>query len=165
MNLQEIAPLTGIASFVVATLSFAHTQFQVRATLVKDIATLGERIDAIDKRVEAIEDVINELRETLPKVELFWDIIREQVPKMLLHPDDYKRDVLLMKLSNNTIKHDEAIDLKAILENDLEHYKQNREVMQADPLATLVPFALWALEVKLKQTDPTVVVRLVEDGD
>lgn len=174
MDMEDAKLIISILAVVFTILNFVYARVAVQHQLTERLAHLesfrkdvDERRRDRDKDIEQIWKVLDELREVIPKVDLFWDIIREHVPKMLLHPDEEARDILLIKLSNNTIKHDEAIDLKALLENELEHLKQNKEVMDADPHAALLPFALWALEEKLRRTGkdlpPTVKVKLEDE--
>lgn len=78
------------------------------------------------RRLAIVEQISSSWAETKPKIDLFWEFVRENFPKMLLKHGEPMRDELLMKLANNTIKHLEGIDLKAMLENEYEHLDDKR---------------------------------------
>lgn len=154
-----LAHFISAVSVVIALINFAYTRFNVQSSLNREVGELNKTITALNDtsiRIQVqIDNILlfhNELHELVPKINLFWDIIREHVPKMLIHSGEAYRDTLLMKLSNDTINYQEAIDLQAMLLSDIEHYKRDEVV---DPMASLTPLALWALAEKIRRLHAT----------
>lgn len=68
--------------------------------------------------------VIGALKERLTrletKMEPFWRIIEERLPKLLLSPKNLRKDALLEKMSKRELSKGEAVELKNILEKEFD---------------------------------------------
>lgn len=119
---------------IMAILTFLYAQKKIRNDLDKatdgKIISLETKINGeheyivndFRRRLDDHEAKIDELLQLIPKVGLFWDIVRVEFPKMLMHPTEQQRDLLLAKMSDDTITLDEAVELLAILSVEYEHY-------------------------------------------
>jgi len=101
------------------------------------------------RRFTSIEGVVSRVPGMETKVELFWEFVRSEFPKLLVHHGEPMRDELLMKLQNNTIRHREGIDLKAMLENEYEHLEDKKSTEALYNIMTRL-----VLEATLKEGRP-----------
>lgn len=128
MDVESAKLIISITAVVFALLNFVYARFQVQSGLNNRLSKLESSyehalnsIAQLKTDTEGLVDFTNVLRPQIPKIDLFWDFVRAEFPKMMLHHNDTGRDELLMKLSSNTISRSEALNLKAILENEFEH--------------------------------------------
>lgn len=118
MEAKELAPWISITLAVLVL--FYNIFIQSRAQNDR-FAKVESKVETLVHDYDDLKKFIDELRSAMPKIDLFWQFVREQFPKMLLHPDEPERDVLLIKLTKNTLNSDEEVELEAILENEFEH--------------------------------------------
>lgn len=149
MTLQEIAPIIGIVSLVVAILNFAHTQYQVRIQLAREITALAEQVkqfEAFEHRFAAVE---GEVRENKRLMDILWGAIEDNMTKLLMHHNEMGRDKLLAKLRSRTLSYQEALELKAILDVDLAHQEE-----LSDMQVIALPWVMAAVNKAIAITPP-----------
>lgn len=124
MDAKELAPYMAI---FIAICTFIYNFF-IQTKQQNDRFTKVETIvNELKSDFDTQKKFISELHEAMPKIDLFWSFVQTQFPKMLLHDDTPERDILLIKMSNNTLTKAEALTLEAMLETDYVHLASKRD--------------------------------------
>lgn len=124
MDAKDLAPW--IAIFI-AICTFVYNFFIQNKQQNDRFTTVETIVNDLKSDFDIQAKFINELHEAIPKIDLFWSFVQTQFPKMLLHDDTPERDILLIKMSNNTLTKAEALTLEAMLETDYVHLASKRD--------------------------------------
>lgn len=149
MTIQELAPLVGVVSLIVAILNFAHTRFQVQSNLNREIGKLSAKVDDYEGFKKRFETVEGEIRENKRLMDILWGAIEDNMTKLFMHHDEPRRDILLAKLRSRTLSYYEAIELKALLDVDLAH-----EETLSDLQIVALPWVMAAVNKAIATTPP-----------
>lgn len=150
--MEDIKLVVTLVGLIVAVASFLIARHKDKEALIERIVKiegraydLGEKLEVSTEHTEQhIQDVEKELIRRLvlveantsnipglvTKVDLFWGLVEEAMPRMLMKHDDMGRDVLLAKMENKTLTPEEAVQLKAMLEVDLVHMEADDKFKQ-----------------------------------
>jgi hypothetical protein len=140
---EELKIIIPVVAVIISLLGLLHNQNQVKIKLDERVADLEADVKALeanyrDLKADTERDLQRthtELKERLiviesntrsvpvleEKMKIFWGLVEQHIPTMLMHPDSNERDLLISKAKSGTITRDEAATLKAMLEVEMHH--------------------------------------------
>jgi len=106
------------------------------------------------RRVDLEKKLIGDISEIRVKVELFWRMVADNVPKLLMEPTARERDALLNKWRMGIITRDEVLTLKDALYEMIDQVKDDENRTAEDKMkAFLAVIFLPQVEYRLHQME------------
>jgi len=135
--LSAIAVSTSFIGLVLAYVKYIRAQ-EKRITRLED---RSKDFDAVAKKLDALiiaeEDKSERIKALETKMELWWTAMQSTVVKMLKHPTQKRRDLLLDKLEAKTVTLDEMAELRSLLQCDASGKKKEDALVAAMAIARI----------------------------
>ena len=117
---MSLSEYISVASLILSAIGVILTVSGLAIGYFKIILGIFERLTKLEGKGKTDPAVLERLKALETKTDLFWGIVQANIPKLLHSPHTPVEDALLDKLRDDTINRIELLDLRHLLQCDLD---------------------------------------------
>jgi len=116
----SLSEYISVASLILSAIGVILTVSGLAIVYFKIILGIFERLTKLEGKGKTDPAVLERLKALETKTDLFWGVVQANIPKLLRSPHTPVEDALLDKLRDDTINRIELLDLRHLLQCDLD---------------------------------------------